>query len=98
MYNSNNKNSNINNNNNNNNHNNHNKHEKLTKYRQLAFELRERRLGYDVTIVPIVIDALGGGIKQVLCDVERVFSECTEKERLVKATVAEMQKTVLLDS
>ena len=29
---------------------------------------------------------------------ERVFSECTEKERLVKATVAEMQKTVLLDS
>ena len=59
MYNSNNKNS-INNNNNNNNHN---KHEKLTKYRQLAFELRERRLGHDVTIVPIVIDALGGGIK-----------------------------------
>ena len=78
MYNNNYKNSNINNDNNNNNH--HNKHEKLTKYRQLAFELRERRLGYDVTIVPIVVDALGGGIKQVLCDVERVFSECTEKE------------------
>ena len=74
------------------------RHEKLTKYRQVAFELRKRRLGYDVTIIPIVIGALGGGIKQVLCDVERVFSKCTEKERLVKATVAEMQKTVLLDS
>ena len=74
------------------------RHEKLTKYRQLAFELRERRLGYDVMIVPIVIGALGGGIKQVLCDVERVFSKCTEKERLVKPTLAEMQETVLLDS
>ena len=70
----------------------------IIKYRQLAFELRERRLGYDVTVVPIVIGALGGGIKQVLYDVERVFSECTEKERLVKATLAEMQETVLLDS
>ena len=74
------------------------RHEKLTKYRQLAFELRERRLGYDVEIVPVVIGALGGGIKQVLCDVERVFSKHPEKERLAKATVAEMQKTVLMDS
>ena len=24
--------------------------EKLTKYRQLAFETRERRLGYDITV------------------------------------------------
>ena len=29
---------------------------------------------------------------------ERVFSEHPEKERLAKATVVEMQKTVLMDS
>ena len=51
------------------------RNEKVTKYRQLAFELRERRPGYNIMIVPIVIGALGGGIKEVLRDVERVFSE-----------------------
>ena len=42
---------------------------------------RERRPGYDITIVPVVIGALGGGIKEVLRDVGRVFSECLEQER-----------------
>ena len=69
----------------------------MTKYRQLAFELRERRPGYNIMIVPIVIGTLGGGIKEVLHDVERVFSEHSERERLAKITVAEMQKTILMD-
>ena len=73
------------------------RNEKVTKYRQLAFELRERRPGYNITIVPVVIGALGGGIKEVLRDVERVFSEHSEQERLAKITVAEMQKTILMD-
>ena len=38
--------------------------EKQTKYRQLAFELRERRVGYNVVVVPLVIGALGGGVKE----------------------------------
>ena len=46
------------------------RNEKMTKYQQLAFELRERRPGHNITIVPIVIGALGGGIKEVLHDVE----------------------------
>ena len=71
------------------------RNEKVTKYRQLAFELKERRPGYNITIVPVVIGALGGGIKEVLRDVERVFSEHSERERLAKITVAEMQKTIL---
>ena len=29
--------------------------EKLTKYRQLAFEMRERRLGYEIRVVPVII-------------------------------------------
>ena len=49
--------------------------EKSTEYRQLAFELRERRLDYDTKIVPVVNGALGGGIKHALCDVERVSRE-----------------------
>ena len=57
------------------------RNKKGTKYRQLVFELRERRPGYDTTTVPIVIGARGGGIKEVLRDVGRVFSECLEQER-----------------
>ena len=29
--------------------------DKLTKYRQLAYETRERRLGYEVMVVPLII-------------------------------------------
>ena len=54
------------------------RNEKVTKYRQLAFELRERRPGYNITIVPVVIGALAGGIKEVLHDMERAFSEHSE--------------------
>ena len=32
----------------------------------------------------------------MLCDVERVFSEHSEREGLAKITVAEMQKTILM--
>ena len=63
------------------------RNEKVTKYQQLAFELKERRPGYDITIV---IGTLGGGIKEVLRDVGRVFSKCLERERLIEITVAEM--------
>ena len=74
------------------------RNEKVTKYRQLAFELRERRPGYDIAIIPVVISALGGGMKEVLRDVERVFSERLERKKLAEKAVAEMQKTVLMDS
>ena len=37
-------------------------------------------------------------MKEVLRDVERVFSERLERERLAEREVAEMQKTVLMDS
>ena len=33
--------------------------EKLTKYRQLAFEMRERRPGYVIKVAPMIIGALG---------------------------------------
>ena len=47
--------------------------EKLRKYQQLAFELRERRKQCRVTVVPLVIGRLGGGIKQLTKDIKVLF-------------------------
>ena len=40
--------------------------EKGTHYRQLAFKIRERRPGFNVKVMPLVISAFGRGIKEVL--------------------------------
>ena len=68
--------------------------EKLTKYRQLAFETRERRPDYVVTVVPLIIEALGGGMHQLGKDVGMIL----ENNDVTKTTICEMQKTVLMDS
>ena len=65
--------------------------EKLTKYRQLAFEMRERRLGYEIIIVPVIIGASGGGMRKMMSDIFKDF----RKDEVVKKSAAEMQKTVL---
>ena len=70
------------------------RNEKLTKYRQLAFETRERRAGYDVIIVPLIIGALGGGMRQVAKDMKMIF----ENDENIQKTICEMQKTILMDS
>ena len=49
------------------------KKNKQTNYRQLAFELRERRPGFKVRVVPLVISALGGGIKETVKELENIF-------------------------
>ena len=67
--------------------------EKLTKYRQLAFETRERRLGYEIYVVPVVVGALGGGIKEL-----KVYLKIFDNKELLDVVVAMMQKTVLMDS
>ena len=73
------------------------RNEKVTKYQKLAFELRKRRPGYDTTIIPIVIGAFGGGMKEMLRDLERIFSERIERKRLAEKAVAEMKKPVLIE-
>ena len=70
----------------------------MTKYRKIAFELRKKRPGYDIAIIPVVIGALGGGMKEVLPDVERVLSKRLELKLLAERAVAEMQKTISMDS
>ena len=51
------------------------RNEKLTKYRQLAFELQERRVGYKIIVVPVVIGALGGGIEGMIIEVKKIFGK-----------------------
>ena len=47
--------------------------EKLQKYEQLAFKLRKRREQYRVTVLPLVMGCLGGGIKQLTKDINVSF-------------------------
>ena len=68
--------------------------EKLTKYRQLAFETRERRPGYKIYVVPVVVGAFGGGIKVLKVDLKKIF----DNNKQLDEVVAVMQKTVLMDS
>ena len=65
-----------------------------TSYRQFAFEISERRPRFKVKVVPLVISAFGGGIKEILKEPENMF----EKHDFCGRIVAEMQKTVLMDN
>ena len=67
--------------------------EKLRKYQQFAFELRERREQYRVTVVPLVIGCLGGGIKQLTKDIKVLF-----KPENVNSILSKMRKVVLWES
>ena len=44
-------------------------------------------------VVPLVIGALGGGIRQIMVDMGKSF----ENKVLLKRTICELQKTVLMD-
>ena len=68
--------------------------EKMTKYRQIAFKTRERRPGYKVYIVPVVVGALGGGIKVLRFDLKKIFGN----NELLQEIIAMIQKTILMDS
>ena len=68
--------------------------EKLTKYTQLAYELRERRPGYKITVIPLMIGASGGGMKSVMVELLNVLN----KNKLAKQVAGEMQKTIFMDS
>ena len=54
--------------------------EKIKKYEQLCFELRGRREGYMVKVIPIVIGCLGGGMKELKVDMQKIFEYENEKE------------------
>ena len=49
--------------------------EKLTTYQQLAFELREKRPGYKVTIVPLILGCCGGGAKTLRKTISKLIDD-----------------------
>ena len=67
--------------------------EKLQKYQQLALELRERHGQYRVMVVPLVVECLGGSIKQLTKDIKVLF-----KPEDVNSILSEMRKVVLWES
>ena len=67
--------------------------EKRTNFRKLAFEIRERRPGFKVKVVQLVISIFGGGLKELLKELENMF----KKDDLCERIGAEMQKTILID-
>ena len=67
--------------------------EKRTKYRQLVFELRERRAEYKICVIPVVIGVFVGDIKDAIHEVKEIFKQDDLSEKIV----GEMQKTILMD-
>ena len=70
--------------------------EKIKKYEQLCFETRERRNGFTVKVIPIVIGCLRGGMRELKNDMKVIFGNDNEQE--IINTMREMQKTVLWES
>ena len=68
--------------------------EKRANYGQLACEIKKRRPGFKVRVVPLVISVFCGGVKEILKELENMF----EKDDLRERIVAEMQKTISMDS
>ena len=56
--------------------------EKIRKYQQLCFELRERLEGYTVKVIPMVIECLGGGMKELKVNMKRIFDNDKEKNKI----------------
>ena len=71
--------------------------EKIEKYNRLCFELRERREGYTVKVVPAIIGCLGGGMKELKESIRQIF-EYENNDKEPEWISREMQKTVLWES
>ena len=65
--------------------------EEIGKENQLQ-EIKERRSGFKVTVVPMVIGAFGGGINVILKELENMF----KKDDLCEGIMIAMQKTILM--
>ena len=68
--------------------------EKLNKYQQLTFTTREKRPGYDVKILPMIIGCLGDGMQRLAEQVAKIIKDKND----VEGVCQNMQKTVLVES
>ena len=70
------------------------RNKKLTKYRQIAFEIREKRKDYRVEIVPLIFGCCGGGFKDALVSINKIIENKTESFKIAQ----EIQKIVVNES
>ena len=56
--------------------------------------MRERRTEYKIYVISVVLGELGGGIKEAILEVKKIF----KKDDLSEKIVGEMERTVLMDS
>lgn len=61
-------------------------YEKQTKYRQLTFRLKEQRVKYKINVIPIIMGVLGGGIKEAINEVKKIFKEDDFSEKVESYT------------
>ena len=66
--------------------------DKLVQYQQLGFETKKRRSGYTVTIVTVIIRALGSIMKKTMNELTKLL---TKQEPVLK-TAAEMHSILIL--
>ena len=69
------------------------KRSKLTKYQQLAYEIRMRRPGFKVYIIPLIIGGCGRGAESTLLELKKYFPAT-----ISNAILKEMVKTVVIHS
>ena len=69
----------------------------LQKYQQLAYEIREKRPGYHVDIIPVVIGCMRRGANKLREQIAKVLEMETEKQKITR-TWSKMIKTVLAES
>ena len=58
--------------------------EKRHKYQQLAFEVRERRPGYRVEVIPVVIGCMGGGAGMMRSQVGKILMTGGDVDRVCR--------------
>ena len=68
--------------------------EKLQKYQQLAFEIRERRVGFIAEIVPLVTECLVRGMVKLEEQIKKLIKGKSRQQWVAR----EMQKIVLMES
>ena len=68
--------------------------EKLQNYGQLAYEFFEKRPGYNVSIVPLVIGCLGAGVSSFTKYARKIIQE----DKLLERTTQDMVQTVVFHS
>ena len=71
--------------------------EKIGKYNRICFELRERREGYTVKVIPAIVGCLRGGMKELKESIGQIF-KYNNNDKELEWISRQMKKTVLWQS